>query len=78
MIGLCVEGQQTLKLKLNEPDGERGQDSHSFIAADRRFAETKQRLPAKPANISEWMRNQLRSDHLTEHLSAVHQLTEKL
>lgn len=24
------------------------------------------------------MRNQLRSDHLTEHLSAVHQLTEKL
>lgn len=66
-----------LKLKLNELDGERSHDSHGLVATDRGFAERTQRLPGTLANISEWMRNQLRSDRLTEHLSDVHQLTEK-
>lgn len=38
---------------------------------------TRQGLPDTLANISEWMRNQLRSDRLTGALSDVHQLTEK-
>lgn len=64
-----------LKLKLNEPDGQRSHDSHSLVATDGGFAKRTQRLPGTLANISEWMRNQLRSDRLTEHLSDVHQLT---
>lgn len=73
----CVKGQQTLKLKLNKPDVEWGHDSYGFAAADIRFAETRQHLPDRLANISEWMRNQLQSERLTGVLSAVLQLTEK-
>lgn len=76
MIQLFVEGQQTLKLKLNKADGERGHDLHGFAAAHIRFEETRQHLPDTLANISEWMRNQLQSDRLTEHLPDLHQLRE--
>lgn len=50
MIQSCVEGQQTLKLKLNDPDVKRGHDSYGFVAADIRFAETTQCLPDTLAN----------------------------